>query len=102
MRQEAAVAAVAALDIYEEEEESSIAAIRGRQSQPQHQPHQQRREKKRDPKKAAAAMAEMEPELSRSACLASGLCISHWRFGAKAHSCIRPCTWAGNGLAGGN
>jgi hypothetical protein len=93
MRQEAAVAAVAALDIYEEEGDSSVAAVRERQ-QPQ------RREKKRDPKKAA--MAEMEPELSRSARLASGLCISHWRFGAKAHSCIRPCTWAGNGLAGGN
>jgi hypothetical protein len=91
---------VAALDIYEEDDDPSISAVRGRQVQTHPQP--QRREKKRDPKKAAAAMAKMEPEISRSARLASGLCIAHWRFGAKAHSCIRPCTWAGNGLAGGN
>jgi hypothetical protein len=95
MRQEAVVAAVAALDVYDREEEPTVAAVRD--ARPAFQ-----KKKQRDPKKAAAAMADMEPELSRSARLASGLCISHWRFGAKAHSCIRPCTWAGNGLAGGN
>jgi hypothetical protein len=96
MRQEAAVSAVAALELYEEEDESTVAAVRP------NKPQFQRKKERRDPRRAAAAMAEMEPEVSRSARMASGLCISHWRFGAKAHSCIRPCTWAGNAQAGGN
>ena len=95
MRQEAMVAAVASLDVYDRNKEPIVAAVRD--GRPQFQ-----QKKKRDPKKAAAAMAEMEPELSRSTRLASGMCISHWRFGAKAHSCIRPCSWAGNVQAGGN
>jgi hypothetical protein len=89
------VAAVASLEVYDRDEEPTVAAMRD--GRPQFQ-----KKKQRDPKKTAAAMAEMEPELSRSARLASGMCISHWRFGAKAHSCIRPCSWAGNVQAGGN
>jgi hypothetical protein len=44
----------------------------------------------------------MESELSREARLAAGLCIKHWRYGEQAHTCVQPCSWPGNGSAGGN
>jgi hypothetical protein len=34
--------------------------------------------------------------------LAAGLCIKHWRYGEAAFSCEQPCSWQGNGGAGGN
>lgn len=43
-----------------------------------------------------------EPEASKEARLAAGLCIKHWRYGDNASSCIQPCNWQGNGSAGGN
>jgi hypothetical protein len=43
-----------------------------------------------------------EPEASREARLAAGLCIKHWRYGDSASSCEAPCSWQGNGGAGGN
>jgi hypothetical protein len=30
------------------------------------------------------------------------LCIKHWRYGEAASSCEQPCSWQGNGGAGGN
>jgi hypothetical protein len=41
---------------------------------------------------------------SRQAREASGLCLSHWRYGQQAFACKQPgtCTWQGNGQAGGN
>jgi hypothetical protein len=43
-----------------------------------------------------------ESEASKQARLAAGLCIKHWRYGEQANSCIQPCSWQGNGQAGGN
>jgi hypothetical protein len=43
-----------------------------------------------------------EPDISREARLAAGLCIKHWRFGDQANSCTPPCSWPGNGAAGAN
>jgi hypothetical protein len=43
-----------------------------------------------------------EPEASKEARLAAGLCIKHWRYGEAASSCTSPCSWQGNGGAGGN
>ena len=53
-------------------------------------------------KKAAAAKQKKkkpldEPEPSKAARQAAGLCLRHWRYGAQAFSC-----WPGNGRAGGN
>jgi hypothetical protein len=43
-----------------------------------------------------------EPEASKEARLAAGLCIKHWRYGELASSCTAPCSWQGNGGARGN
>jgi len=43
-----------------------------------------------------------EPEASKEARLAAGLCIKLWRYGEAASSCEQPCSWQGNGSAGGN
>jgi hypothetical protein len=43
-----------------------------------------------------------EPKASKEAHLAAGLCIKHWRYGEAASSCTSPCSWQGNGGAGGN
>ncbi len=43
-----------------------------------------------------------EPEASKEARLAAGLCIKHWRYGEAASSCEQPCSWQGNSGAGGN
>jgi hypothetical protein len=43
-----------------------------------------------------------EPEASKEARLAAGLCIKHWRYCELACSCTAPCSWQGNGGAGGN
>ena len=43
-----------------------------------------------------------EPDISRDARLAAGLCLKHWRYGDQASSCTQPCAWPGNGPAGGN
>jgi hypothetical protein len=43
-----------------------------------------------------------ESQASKEARQAAGLCIKHWRFGEQAHSCTPPCSWPGNGQAGGN
>ncbi len=42
------------------------------------------------------------PEASKEARLAAGLCIKHWIYGEAASSCEQPCSWQGNGGAGGN
>ena len=43
-----------------------------------------------------------EPEPSKAARMAAGLCLRHWRYGAQAFSCDGDCCWPGNGRAGGN
>jgi hypothetical protein len=48
------------------------------------------------------ASAADEPEASREARLAAGLCVKHWRYGEVASSCMQPCSWQGNGGARGN
>jgi hypothetical protein len=45
---------------------------------------------------------QQEPDVSRDARLAAGLCLKHWRYGNQANSCTQPCAWPGNGTAGGN
>jgi hypothetical protein len=50
----------------------------------------------------AGQRQQQEPELSRAARLAAGLCLKHWRYGEAANSCEQPCNWPGNGPAGGN
>jgi hypothetical protein len=45
--------------------------------------------------------AVQEPEASKEARLAAGLCIKHWRYGEQANSCEQPCSWQGNGGARG-
>ncbi len=40
--------------------------------------------------------------LRLAARLAAGLCIKHWRYCELASSCTTPCSWQGNGGAGGN
>jgi len=47
-----------------------------------------------------AASEKTEPEVSRQARLAAGLCLPHWRY-ADAHNCFEPCSWSGNGAARG-
>ena len=37
----------------------------------------------------------------REARMAAGMCVAHWLHGSKAYSCVQPCSWPGNGLAGG-
>jgi hypothetical protein len=39
---------------------------------------------------------------SLTARLESGLCHAHWVYGESATTCHKPCTWQGNGKAGGN
>jgi hypothetical protein len=46
--------------------------------------------------------APEEPEASREARLAAGLCIKHLCYGEAVSSCAQPCSWQGNGTAGGN
>jgi hypothetical protein len=41
--------------------------------------------------------AAHEPEASRVARLAAGMCFKHWRYGDAATSCTPPCSWQGNG-----
>jgi hypothetical protein len=57
-------------------------------------------------KKAAAKQKKKkpldEPEPSKAARQAAGLCLRHWRYGAQAFSCDGDCCWPGNGRAGGN
>jgi hypothetical protein len=43
-----------------------------------------------------------EPEPSKAARQAAGLCLRHWRYGAQAFSCDGDCCWPGNGRTGGN
>ncbi len=43
-----------------------------------------------------------EPAASKEARLVAGLCIKHWTYGEAASSCEQPCSWQGNGGAGGN
>jgi hypothetical protein len=43
-----------------------------------------------------------EPEASKKALLAARMCFKHWRYGDAATSCTSPCSWQGNGGAGGN
>jgi hypothetical protein len=49
-----------------------------------------------------SSMVVEEPEVSKEARLAAGLCIKHWRYGEAASSCSQPCSWQGNGGPGGN
>jgi hypothetical protein len=46
--------------------------------------------------------AAHEPEASKEARLAAGMCFKHWRYGDAATSCTQPCSWQGNDGAGGN
>jgi hypothetical protein len=46
--------------------------------------------------------AAHEPEASKEARLAAGMCFKLWRYGDAATSCTQPCSWQGNGGAGGN
>ena len=46
--------------------------------------------------------AAHEPEASKEAQLAAGMCFKHWRYGDAATSFTLPCSWQGNGGAGGN
>ncbi len=46
--------------------------------------------------------ASEKPEASKEARLVAGLCIKHWCYGEAASSCSQPCSWQGNGAAGGN
>jgi hypothetical protein len=39
---------------------------------------------------------------SLTARLESGLCHGHWVYGESSTTCHKPCTWQGNGKAGGN
>jgi len=39
---------------------------------------------------------------SLAARLESGLCHGHWVYGESSTTCQKPCTWQGNGQAGGN
>ncbi len=43
-----------------------------------------------------------DPEASKVAGQATGLCLRHWRYGAQAFSCDGDCCWPGNGRTGGN
>jgi hypothetical protein len=43
-----------------------------------------------------------EPEQSKVARQAAGLCLRHWQYGAQAFSCDGDYCWPGNGRAGGN
>jgi hypothetical protein len=52
--------------------------------------------------RGAKQQQPQEPEASKEAPLAAGLCIKHWRYGEQANSCEQPCAWQGNGGAGGN
>jgi hypothetical protein len=45
--------------------------------------------------------AAHEPEASKEARLAAGMCFKLWRYGDAATSCTQPCSWQGNGGAGG-
>jgi hypothetical protein len=51
---------------------------------------------------ARQQQAPQEPEASKEARLAAGLCIKHWRYGEQANSCEQPCSWQGNGGTRGN
>jgi hypothetical protein len=37
-----------------------------------------------------------EPEISKQARLATGLCLAHWHHGKSAHSCTQPSMWEGS------
>ena len=37
----------------------------------------------------------------KEARMAAGMCVAHWLHGSKAYNCTQPCSWPGNGLAGG-
>ncbi len=43
------------------------------------------------------ASSVQEPEASKEARLAAGLCIKHWRYGELASSCTAPCSWRSRG-----
>jgi hypothetical protein len=49
-----------------------------------------------------AGRQDTEPDISREARLAAGLCVKHWQYGNAATSCTPPCSWPGNGTPGGN
>jgi hypothetical protein len=56
----------------------------------------------RDRGAGGAGQQDNEPDISREARLAAGLCVKHWRYGEAATSCTPPCSWPGNGTLGGN
>jgi hypothetical protein len=92
-RIDSTVAAVEHLSVSED----SVAAISG-----QHNKSARGRGRCYQDKKKQDNKGEREPEQSRQARLAAGLCILHWRHGDRAWGCKGSCSWAGNGQAGGN
>lgn len=76
-----------------EQEPAEIAAVSGRdnrQAASKRQKPAGRQQGKQQGKKPE------EPELSKAARLAAGVCLRHWRYGNKAFSCDGNCCWAGN------
>jgi len=87
----AASAAVAAIVDPEGEESAAVAAVRSGSNQ------QKWRSKKKKPAGGSSkSEAEQEDSPESVARSASGLCIRHFRYGDKAHSCKKPCSWQGN------
>ena len=107
MQETMAVAAVESLQL---EEEFFVQPVRqggggARRHAPQPVNPPGGAKKKQGPEQLAAgnaAAAKQEPEISRQARLAAGMCLPHWRWGDKARTCVQPCSWSGNGAAGGN
>jgi len=89
--------------VTEPEDESTVAAVRNGSSTRLQGGHGgARHEGKKTGGGGRKQQERLEPELSRSARMAAGLCLSHWRYGSDARYCSQPCKWAGNALAGGN
>jgi len=89
--------------VTEHEDDSAVAAVRsGSSARPPGGQGGARRERKKNGGGGRSKQESLEPELSRSARMAAGLCLSHWRYGSEARYCSQPCKWAGNAPAGGN
>jgi len=89
--------------VTEPEDESTVAAVRsGSNARPPGGHSGACREGKKTGSGGRKQQERLEPELSRSAHMAAGLCLSHWGYGSDARYCSQPCKWAGNAPATGN